>query len=200
MFEPNSSETSSAKNEIEGPVPIRNAQNIESLPSHARKAIWYLQKWLQVKARFPVFALVGSDSFELTNTALALCAAEGGYYIRLSEYIGQQMLADPNFREEWITSYYLAQTVMDLVNSCQAPLLVVDDWEVVLGLVRQTNSIAHLITLRALANRPLLIPVVLVLPIGHSGFGSADEVRHELEVGGSSRVVTLADNSVQENE
>jgi hypothetical protein len=200
MFEPNSSETSSAKNEIKGPAPICDAQSIESLPSHARKALWHLRKWLQVKARFPVFALVGSDSFELTNTALALCAAEGGYYIRLSEYIGQQMLADPNFREEWITGYYLAQTVMDLVNNCQASFLVVDDWEVVLGLVRHTNSIAHLITLSMLANRPLQKPVVLVLPIGHSSFGNADEVRHELEIGGSSRVVTLVEGSDQENE
>jgi hypothetical protein len=200
MFEPNSSETSSAKNEIEGPVPICNAPSIESLPSHSRKAIWDLRKWLQIKARFPVFALVGSDSFELTNTALALCAVEGGCYIRLSEYIGQQMLADPNFREEWITSYYLAQIVVDLVNSCQASFLVVDDWEIVLGLVRHANSIAQLVTLSALANRPLHKPVVLILPIGHSGFGNADEVRHALEVGGSSRMVTLADNSVQENE
>jgi hypothetical protein len=176
-----------------------NACSVESLAVHSREAFWELSRLLQCKTRIPVFALVGTNNEELTKIVLALCAAEGGSYISLSNYVGQ-VVSDPNFRDEWVTDYYLAEVVMDLANTCQTSFLVVDDWEIVLALVRHDHSNAHLITLTTLAYQTVLKPTILVLPLGQDGFENAEEVRDRLEIGGSKRVVALVDDTSQQNQ
>lgn len=191
MSERSSDEFAISKKADDESIPAMEAHSIESLPARSREAIWRLLELLQVKARVPVFALVGEDKTNLTNAALAFCSANNGQYIRMSDHISQHVLSNPNFREEWITGYYLAGIVTDLADKCQASYLIVDDWEIILALAKLKDSQAHLRTLRTLAYRPLLKPAILVLTLGKHGFESTEEVKHLLEVGGRERVVTL---------
>lgn len=176
-------------------VIFRDSSEIESLPSSARTAIWKLQGWLQSNTRVPIFAMVGQAGIDLRKAALALCEAGGGKYIRLSEFIRQKLIENPDFRAEWIDAGYLAKQVLDLATSCAESFMVVDDWEAVLSSVRHNNPKAHLEILDMLIFRSVGKPVVLVLPLSRGGFGSVAEVRGVMDSGGRSRVVALADES-----
>src|SRR5258708_3873853 len=125
-------------------VIFRDSPKIESLPSSARTAIWKLQGWLQSYTRVPIFALVGPAGIDLRKAALALCEAGGGKYIRISEFVRQKLIENPDFRAEWIDAGYLANQVLDLAASCAESFIVVDDWEAVLSSVRHSNPKAPL--------------------------------------------------------
>lgn len=171
--------------------PSDDEDAIEVLDATARSVVWRLRAWVRSGARAPVFALLGSDTAARTQAALALSAAEGGRYVRLSENVRERVLADDGFRDEWITAGYLTEAVIDLARTCACPLLVVDDWQPVLGLVRGRDAGALAALLGALVYRPLPVPVVLVLGPGDGGYRSVDEVRRAMETEGRQRVALL---------
>lgn len=181
--------------------PVSNGSNepeeitsIESLPGQARAALQQLEKWLKSHARVPVFAIAGKNSSKLTEVAQIFAMAKGGDYVQLSKYIGNKVLGDRSLRTEWISPYSLADTILSLAEKCSESFLIVDDWEVALGLVKHnTGPSAPKEILSVLVYRPVSKPIVLVLPVGPDSFGSTSEIRNIMETQGRLRVVELED-------
>lgn len=174
-----------------GPHAITDATSLEELPASSRGAVRRLREQLRAKARVPVYALVGGDWAERARAAQTLCALEQGQYVHIGEYVRQQVLANESLRTEWLGPSYLAGLVIELARARTAPLLVVDGWEALLGLVRQAGAGGPAALLRDLVYRALPIPVVLVLGVGPGGYSSVAEVRRIMETEGRLRVVGL---------
>ena len=93
---------------LDDPAGTAVTGNRRELSAAARAAIWELRERVQAKARSPVYALLGADPAERTDAAQALCEAEGGCYLRLSDTVGERLLSGSDNRLEWVDARFLA--------------------------------------------------------------------------------------------
>jgi hypothetical protein len=115
------------------------------------------------------------------------------------KHVRRRVLEDQGFRPEWITAAYVAELVIDLAHNCPAPVLVIDGWQIVLGLLQQASPDALCSVLHALVYRALPVAVVVVLGPGPGGYGDVAGVERVMEMEGRRRVVTLVGDVGQQD-